>query len=905
MEKRFISWYCKQARSEAVVTRPPPDGVGRPIQSRKAPRIETMEDQSTLDAARRFARSLNILLKTVRLYGPEHERTKTRFGAAWEDLGSALKGTGKAGLLLGVSGTQILLDGIPLEERPTDRSFAQMLSSAGLSSIHFSPAVTADDLWRLARTFAAQSPKSGPLATELRTALGGDQGAIRANAVRFVAQDSSTATLTTAAQLAAQTLGAEAKKLQDVLNDPQRLLQLISAGESVQGRPPGPATSGAQLATPAPPAQEADVHKVLDWLLQLGQTAQQPESAEQIGNVQRQIHQLPGPGQTALTDALLSLGSPSEPPRPDAPLLLQIAERVVTRFALNRYERGDIQIGAVLELLDRLRREINSLRQVLRWHEGKMVRAGLQVESHADILDRQFWAGLPERFKRKILSSPEAYAIPPRNIRQFVEELLARGDTESARGILQNYAECVHAQEAPARRKVAAGLTDLVDLYSRTPGSLLKFSLHRLGEALGHEARPDVQTLLAAAFVRFSHEAAARRQYPAIHEALVAMGALEEHHPELAQALRPRVKVGIPLPDLIDEALHVPPPPEGLVEVLGRLPQATVDQVANRTSLCVHRDEWERLLSLVREVGPEAVAHLRKGLESRPGPEAASRVALLCRLEPQAVEEILPLRLRDWDQATQDRVIRQVASSLAPQRGKLLDRFFDLLAPAVLPEAVDEIGMCGDPTVAPRLLQIVEKEFRETGDPYLLLKAIEALGRLREPAAEPLLRPLVEAKRFGRWRNHRELRIAAFQALQKIDPEWARSFLPRSGLSAADLMLAPLDPEPDPLWQRQRRYLRVNLPSPLSGTIRIARANYRLLIDQLSLGSGLARTQCHIKPGYTASLDIQSGLHRIHADVLVREARRPQELTFELARIDLEDLNRLRRSLLGLQAKAA
>jgi hypothetical protein len=149
------------------------------------------------------------------------------------------------------------------------------------------------------------------------------------------------------------------------------------------------------------------------------------------------------------------------------------------------------------------------------------------------------------------------------------------------------------------------------------------------------------------------------------------------------------------------------------------------------------------------------------------------------------------------------------------------------------------------------------------------------------------------------------LRIAAFQALQKIDPDWAGSFLPRSGLSAADLTLAPLDPEPDPLWQRQRRYLRVDLPSPLSGTIRIARSNYRLLIDQLSLGSGLARTQCHIKPGYTASLDIQSGLHRIHADVLVREARRPQELTFELARIDLEDLNRLRRSLLGLQAKAA
>jgi hypothetical protein len=303
-------------------------------------------------------------------------------------------------------------------------------------------------------------------------------------------------------------------------------------------------------------------------------------------------------------------------------------------------------------------------------------------------------------------------------------------------------------------------------------------------------------------------------------------------------------------------------------------------------------------------VGGGAVAYLRKCLESRPAPDAASKVALLCRLEPQAVEELLPLRLRDWDQATHDRVVRQLANSLAPQRGKLLDKFFDLLAPAVLPEAVDEIGMCGDRSVTPRLMQIVEKESHDAGESYLLVKAIEALGRLREPAAEPLLRPLAEAKRLGRWRYHRELRIAAFQALQKITPDWARSFLPRSGLSDAELALAPLDPEPDALWQQQRRYLRLNLPSPLSGTIRTAQGTHRLVIDQLSLGNGLARTQCHIKPGYIASLEFQSGLHRIRADVLVREAR-PQELTFELARIDLEDLNRLRRSLLALQAKAA
>src|SRR5208337_754819 len=144
-----------------------------------------MEGASNLVAARSFARSLNILLKTVRLYGADHERTTDLLGTAWEDLRAALKVAGESGLLLGVSGTQVLLDGVPLEKRPTDRSFALLLSSAGLASINFSPRVTVDDFWRFVRVFAGRSPKAGSLAPELREALGGDKGAIRVNEIRF------------------------------------------------------------------------------------------------------------------------------------------------------------------------------------------------------------------------------------------------------------------------------------------------------------------------------------------------------------------------------------------------------------------------------------------------------------------------------------------------------------------------------------------------------------------------------------------------------------------------------------------------------------------------------------------------------------------------------------------------
>ena len=127
-----------------------------------------MEDASNLVSARSFARSLNILLKTVRLYGAEHERTTALLGIAWDDLRAALKFSGEAGLLLGVSGSQVLLDGIPLEKRPTDRSFAQLLTSAGLASINFSHRVTVDDFWRFVRAFSSRSPKAGPLADGIK-----------------------------------------------------------------------------------------------------------------------------------------------------------------------------------------------------------------------------------------------------------------------------------------------------------------------------------------------------------------------------------------------------------------------------------------------------------------------------------------------------------------------------------------------------------------------------------------------------------------------------------------------------------------------------------------------------------------------------------------------------------------
>ena len=137
------------------------------------------------------------------------------------------------GFLLGVSDNKLLLDGIPLETGNAERSFATLLTTAGLASIHFSKGVTEEDFVRLVRAFTVAGSKAQDVSKQIKEAFGaGKQGStIRINEVKFVAADPLTGDVSIAAQIAAQTLGPEFKQW---LNDPQKLLQLIAAAEGAK-----------------------------------------------------------------------------------------------------------------------------------------------------------------------------------------------------------------------------------------------------------------------------------------------------------------------------------------------------------------------------------------------------------------------------------------------------------------------------------------------------------------------------------------------------------------------------------------------------------------------------------------------------------------------------------------------
>src|SRR5207253_7940321 len=168
----------------------------------------------------------------------------------------------------------------------------------------------------------------------------------------------------------------------------------------------------------------------------------QKEVGETDPNIRLNLQQLLG-----------SLAARTTQDENDAPLLMKAAEHMAIRFAMERYQKGEIKVNAVHQMLKHMSRQMDTLRQILRIQEEKMSKAGILVESHADILDRMFWAEVPEAGKKSVLTSNEAACVPPRNIRQFLEQLMERGDKESVDKILRNYFGCLSAKDQEKDRK--------------------------------------------------------------------------------------------------------------------------------------------------------------------------------------------------------------------------------------------------------------------------------------------------------------------------------------------------------------------------------------------------------------------------------------------------------------------
>jgi len=887
--------------------------------------------------------SLNILIKYARMYGYGHKRTEAQFEITWKELQQGLPTTGDAGFLLGVSDNKLLLDGIPLEAGNAERSFATLLNTAGLASLHFSKDVTEEDFVRLVRAFTVGGSKAQDVSKQIKEALSANKngGTIKINEVKFVAADPLTGDVSIAAQIAAQTLGPEFKQW---LNDPQKLLQLIAAAEGAnsggggqvaaggvpmvplgsvpnampgtgkgrwvpEGTPigtpggTGGGTGGGGAAGAAPawtggmvPLQEQEVIQAIRLLTRFGQVQTDPNVKEE--DIQKELTQTDPNTRLNLQQLLGSLAAKAATAEEeDTPLLMKAAEHMAIRFALERYQKGEVKVNAVHQMMEHMSRQMDSLRSILKLQEEKMSKAGILVESHADILDRMFWAEVPESGKKSVLMSHEAPCVPPRNLRQFVEVLLDRDDKQSATDILNNYSSCLGAKDMEPRRRTAIGLSQLADLYARLGGQPMGQAIRKLSEQLINEKDAELQSLFSAAFVRLSQEASSAKNYGAVNEVCAGMELISVERPVLMSDLRPRVGVENRLPEFIEEALQMEPIPQDMLSVLRRTSHSGAEHLADRFFRCMRRDECDRMIELVTQLGSPVLAQLREILRTGQPRQASGAVGLVSRLDVGTLLELLPSRMPEWNRFYHDVVVRQIAYGAASDRGRTLLELAEILDPLVLPEAVDEIGMSGDITATPPLIAMARPGEAASRSPFVQLKAIESLGRLKDAEAVSILREILEAKKTFGWVYHRELRIAAAQALSKTDPRYSSQVLSDSGLEPAELAIAPLDMAPACPWVRQRRYERMVLAKTVAATIGSSWGKSRILIRELSLGGGMGTKEDNLRIGSEADLEISVGMRaKIRAHVLLRRAR-VNEVGFEIVNTDLESRFRLRRLL--------
>jgi hypothetical protein len=655
----------------------------------------------------------------------------------------------------------------------------------------------------------------------------------------------------------------------------------------------GGGAGGGSIGSP----DEESIYRILRAIATFGGIGASANPAAATVEFQDQISQLPGNAQDTLRQALAGLAEQGKNKKLDEGVLVQLAEHLSIKFALEQFERGEVKVNAVRQMLDRMNQEIEALRKVLGQHEDKMAEAGLLVESHREVLDRQFWASVPESAKREVLLSEEAWCIPPKNVQSYVAELIEHGEVAEAISILQNYAKCADSEEPDARKRAATGLSEMASLYAQADPRLLSEALRHIGLRLSVEQDQDLQSLVSAAFVRLSQEAATQRHYPAMAQALNLLEGVESQRPGIAKTLRTKMGIEERVPEFVEEALRVREVAAGLTGVLKHLPQTAMEQLATRFNRCQFRSDLENVASLAHDLGEEAVQYLRSTVRGGPTADAVEMIGLLVRLDPQAAEVYLPGRLKTFPRMAQDRAIRQIAASGAHETCQLLLVLLDHVDPLVMPLVVDEVGMTGDREGLGRLLTIADGDLPAGGAPYLRVKALEALARLRAPESIQTLRRIAESRKVFGWANPQELRIAAFQALTKVDPDWAKSFYPFSGIEAEELTLEPLEIPFHSKFVRQRRHTRVRLRKSVTAVSTNLKNNCRLEIKTASLSGGLATTNMHLAPGTQVQMKMQVGLRNVQALAMMRDYR-AQDMSFEIIDMELDERNRFRKLLM-------
>jgi PilZ domain-containing protein len=800
-----------------------------------------------------FLRSLHVLLRSVRLYHQHHPGLIDSLKVAGQALDAALGGSDM--LRFGLEDNGLVVSkqpsgsGHPLGDGRGDlKALAEMFWRARIRSLTFVPHTQIDELLQFARAIDMACRAQG---TSLR-----EDWASRLREYRIT--------------------GIRVNQTTERPSEPINFAGLLEAllGSSLDR------SASDDLAAKAAPEQFRTALRLL-WASARRLDHVRMEAAQEAARAIRA--ELSSADE--LLRSLLMRGVVLEPPHESESLgayLTRVADALSVDYARSEFFARRLRPAEVRMFFSQLRSE----------RDG-------HPESDASLepLVERFWISLPARERTRLLASPDAWCLPQSLLRSYLEGLIAAAESRraeasrrEARRALADFARCLESEEDKARRAVASGLLEMKDVLERIwPCAQLADLGKNVVEALHREVSPGISNLLEQLTQTLATLALARGECAEVEAILMEIDQppAESDEERLAGITR-RIVGSEEWLLLVDLALANRPLDPALPRLLRRDPERLLDRLRLLLTSSAGSSALPAMARLVRGAGEPVLGALETHLLEPRRQRVATAIKLLSAAAPDRLIVALPRAFSSWDWSLQDLAVTELSRQSAPAlRLQVAQAFLALLRDAqllVAPGMIDHIGIVGDASAVPRLIEIAGGEIERFGDVFIRIKAIEALGRMKAASAATLLRNLVRNRSGLTYVEPAGLRSAAEDALALIED--------RAGSLTLRL---PTSTTSTPPFAQPRRYLRVVLPDPLEAKLDGPRAQ-SARVRSIALGGALLESSAPFALGESVRIEIHAGFERIRATAVVRSVS-AKGCGIEFVHMKQEDREKLRRRI--------
>jgi hypothetical protein len=548
--------------------------------------------------------------------------------------------------------------------------------------------------------------------------------------------------------------------------------------------------------------------------------------------------------------------------------LQRLADSLILSFVRDKFQSGQIKPMELAPTMIRLDQERTQTSQ-----GSDSARSGQHDETRVAMLCEKFWNAMPARERARVLRSGDAWCLPVAIVDRYLEPLVVavtRKKSETAgreaRKVLMNYARCLASEEGKARWAAAAGLSELIPVISRLwPHPELASLGGDVVQALVVETSPGIAGVLTAVVENLARMAVTKREFGAFEQLL---GALESSPHDDQHAHIPML-IGRILNDdqwlyLVDAALTSRPPHPVIPRLLGRAPDRLIDRLGLLLTAPNGLNSLPAMVRLVLAVGEPVLGALETRLYEPRRQRTATAIHLLSLADPVRLAKALARALPSWEWSLQDLAVSELTRSTDPEVVALSAKaFVDTVAEAhalVVPCMIDHIGIANESSGTSMLLRVAEGIHPALRDIYFRIKAVEALGRMRVPEAAPILRQIIRERSGLAHVEPAALRNTAEESLALLEnhPSSARvrateKILEETGISKS----------------RPRRYLRAQLPSPLTAAIAGTHTG-PARIRTISMGGAFLESDRALSVGDSVRLEIRSSMRKINSTVVVR-----------------------------------